>query len=27
MRPEFRCAKNQRNGPCTGTREAKCEVG
>ena len=25
--PESQCAKNQRNGPCGGTREGKCEVG
>lgn len=24
--PESQCAKNQRNGPCGGTREGKCEV-
>ena len=24
--PESRCAKNQRNGPCGGTRDGKCEV-
>jgi len=24
--PESRCAKNQRNGPCGGTREGRCEV-
>jgi methylenetetrahydrofolate reductase (NADPH) len=24
--PESRCAKNQRNGPCGGTREGECEV-
>jgi methylenetetrahydrofolate reductase (NADPH) len=25
--PESQCAKNQRNGPCGGTRQGKCEVG
>ena len=25
--PESQCAKNQRNGPCGGTRDGKCEVG
>jgi len=25
--PESACAKNQRNGPCGGTRDGKCEVG
>ena len=25
--PESQCVKNQRNGPCGGTREGKCEVG
>ncbi len=25
--PESQCAKNQRNGPCGGTREGLCEVG
>ena len=25
--PESQCAKNQRNGPCGGTRLGKCEVG
>jgi methylenetetrahydrofolate reductase (NADPH) len=25
--PESQCAKNQRNGPCGGTRDSKCEVG
>ncbi len=25
--PESQCAKNQRNGPCGGTRKGKCEVG
>jgi len=25
--PESQCAKNQRNGPCGGTRNGKCEVG
>jgi methylenetetrahydrofolate reductase (NADPH) len=25
--PESHCVKNQRNGPCGGTREGKCEVG
>lgn len=25
--PESQCAKNQRNGPCGGTRRGKCEVG
>jgi len=25
--PESQCAKNQRNGPCGGTRSGKCEVG
>ena len=24
--PESQCAKNQRNGPCGGTREGRCEV-
>jgi methylenetetrahydrofolate reductase (NADPH) len=24
--PESQCAKNQRNGPCGGTRDGKCEV-
>ena len=24
--PESQCAKNQRNGPCGGTREGQCEV-
>lgn len=24
--PESKCAKNQRNGPCGGTREGRCEV-
>ena len=24
--PESQCAKNQRNGPCGGTRESLCEV-
>mgnify|MGYP001096334471 CR=1 FL=1 len=24
--PESQCAKNQRNGPCGGTREGLCEV-
>ena len=24
--PESSCAKNQRNGPCGGTRDGKCEV-
>ena len=24
--PESQCAKNQRNGPCGGTREGKCEI-
>ena len=24
--PESRCAKNQRNGPCGGTRDGRCEV-
>jgi methylenetetrahydrofolate reductase (NADPH) len=24
--PESQCAKNQRNGPCGGTREGHCEV-
>lgn len=26
MCPESQCAKNQRNGPCGGTRDGKCEV-
>lgn len=26
MCPESECAKNQRNGPCGGTRDGKCEV-
>ena len=25
--PESQCAKNQRNGPCGGTRQGFCEVG
>jgi len=25
--PESQCVKNQRNGPCGGTRDGKCEVG
>lgn len=25
--PESQCAKNQRNGPCGGTRDGQCEVG
>jgi methylenetetrahydrofolate reductase (NADPH) len=25
--PESQCVKNQRNGPCGGTRQARCEVG
>ena len=25
--PESQCVKNERNGPCGGTREGKCEVG
>lgn len=25
--PESQCAKNQRNGPCGGTRQGQCEVG
>ncbi|MDE0298805.1 MAG: methylenetetrahydrofolate reductase C-terminal domain-containing protein [Candidatus Poribacteria bacterium] len=25
--PESQCVKNQRNGPCGGTRQGKCEVG
>lgn len=25
--PESECAKNQRNGPCGGTRDGKCEIG
>jgi len=25
--PESQCVKNQRNGPCGGTREGRCEVG
>jgi methylenetetrahydrofolate reductase (NADPH) len=25
--PESQCAKNQRNGPCGGTRQGRCEVG
>jgi methylenetetrahydrofolate reductase (NADH) len=25
--PESSCAKNQRNGPCGGTRDGRCEVG
>ena len=25
--PESQCAKNQRNGPCGGSRQGKCEVG
>ena len=25
--PESQCVKNQRNGPCGGTREGKCEIG
>src|SRR5207244_13368038 len=25
--PESQCVKNQRNGPCGGTREGACEVG
>ena len=25
--PESQCAKNQRNGPCGGTRDGRCEVG
>ena len=25
--PESQCAKNQRNGPCGGTKQGKCEVG
>ena len=25
--PESQCAKNERNGPCGGTRDGKCEVG
>jgi methylenetetrahydrofolate reductase (NADPH) len=25
--PESQCVKNQRNGPCGGTREGTCEVG
>jgi methylenetetrahydrofolate reductase (NADPH) len=25
--PESRCAKNQRNGPCGGSRDGRCEVG
>src|ERR1044071_4830529 len=24
--PESQCAKNQRNGPCGGTRDGRCEV-
>ena len=24
--PESQCAKNQRNGPCGGTRDGLCEV-
>jgi len=24
--PESQCAKNQRNGPCGGTRQGRCEV-
>ena len=25
--PESQCVKNQRNGPCGGTRQGKCEIG
>ena len=25
--PESQCAKNERNGPCGGTRDGKCEIG